>query len=262
MWIKAAVVVLVQGIASAAVFGAVHQTDVMLDPISAVDVDSVLVVDLDNTVFESAQMLGSSQWFEHLVQSYRKSGLSEPRAYSQAIGQWMVVQNATEVRPVEKATPNFITGLQTMGINVIALTARPPESARRTLEQLGVVGIDFSRSPVFGTSLEMPFKRATALYMGGVLFADRLDKGGVLAAFFDRIKYKPKRIVYVDDQRKHVEAVQKAMRKVGIAFDGFRYGGADGRVKAFDPEVAELQFKYFGRILSDDAATQIRMLGE
>ncbi|MCB9253279.1 MAG: DUF2608 domain-containing protein [Bdellovibrionaceae bacterium] len=247
---------------SACSLAAVHRTDVMLEPVGAIDGDSLLVVDLDNTVFESAQMLGSAQWFEYLLGTLKKNGLSAREAYQQALHQWVQIQNATEVRPVEASTPNFLRGLQTMGIRVMALSARPPEVARRTFEQLANVGVDFTRPSVFAKDLPMAFKRADALYTQGVLFADRLDKGGVLAAFFDRIQYRPKRVVYVDDQLQNVESVARAMKKIGVVFEGYRYGAADIRVKTFDPEVAELQMRYYGKILSDDAATQIRMLAE
>ncbi|MCB0404153.1 MAG: DUF2608 domain-containing protein [Bdellovibrionales bacterium] len=243
-------------------FGAIHRTDVMLEPVGAIDGDSVLVVDLDNTVIESAQMLGSAQWFEYLFAGLKKSGLSAGEAYQQAIQQWVQIQDATDVRPVEVSTPDFLRGIQAMGIRVMALSARPPQVSQRTLEQLANVGIDFTRPSIFVKDLPMQFKRASALYKQGVLFADRLDKGGVLAAFFDRIQFRPKRVVYVDDKLANVESVSRAMKKIGVAFEGYRYGAADIRVKTFDPQVADLQLRYFGKILSDDAATQIRILGE
>ena len=68
---------------------------------------------------------------------------------------------------------------------------------------------------------------------------------------------KPRSIRLVDDKIRNVTAVGEEMDKYKIPFTGYRYGAADGRVKAFNPKIAEKQLEHFnktGYLLSDKEA--------
>ena len=74
-----------------------------------------------------------------------------------------------------------------------------------------------------------------------------------------RVKGRWARILFVDDKQSNVESVELWLGKAGIPHQSFRYGAADPRVKSFQRGLAEVQLAYFGTILSDAVASQIRV---
>jgi hypothetical protein len=102
---------------------------------------TLLVFDLDNTVMEPVQTLGSDQWFHYLLnQSY---------TVDQAVAIWSQVQPVSEMEAVESITPEIIAQGQLAGLKVMALTARPSSLAQTTENQLLSVGVNFQGSPVY-----------------------------------------------------------------------------------------------------------------
>ena len=96
------------------------------------------------------------------------------------------------------------------------------------------------------------------LYSRGVLYDSPEDaKGPVLEAFLNHIGYRPKRIVFVDDKEPNLESVAAACKRMDIDFVGMHYLGSKEEIDAFDGKVADVEWQYFGRILSDDAARKI-----
>lgn len=240
-------------------YGAIHQVKHIMEAIRTVDPNTLLIFDLDNTVMESSQMLGSDQWYGYLVRAYQERGLTKEDAVDRAIAQWIVIQRTSEMQPVERATPTLIRAMQQSNVRVMALTARPTQLEKRTLTQLKKIGVSFMLHPVHRTEVSLPFKNGTAKYSQGVLFVGaKLNKGVVLGAFLKKISLKPKRVAFVDDKLKHVKDVGQALSKMKVAYTGFRYGATDAKVKAFDPWVAAVQFRYFRKILPDEAARRIR----
>src|SRR4051812_33940238 len=79
---------------------------------------TLVVFDLDNTVMEPVQMLGSDQWFDSLVKLFDGN-------IERAVDVWQNVQRKTEMKTVEPGTPDLIRGLRSRGLHVLALTARP-----------------------------------------------------------------------------------------------------------------------------------------
>jgi len=85
---------------------------------------TLVVFDLDNTVIEPAQALGSEQWFQHYLNKLLDSGMEADEAVDQTVALLDAVQNLTEVRLVEYNTRDIIAGLQEAGVAVMAVTSR------------------------------------------------------------------------------------------------------------------------------------------
>jgi FMN phosphatase YigB (HAD superfamily) len=91
---------------------------------------------------------------------------------------------------------------------------------------------------------------------GGVLFVgEKNGKGEVLLLLLEKLNYRPENVVFVDDRLRHLIGVEKALKSIGVPYKGFRYGGADEKVKAFvdfttevsDQETAEIF--YMGKLI-------------
>jgi len=226
----------------------------MLDIEREIVAGTLVVFDIDNTLIEPVQMLGSDQWFYALVDDIRREQVGEAAAVDRAMAIWNAVQSDTAVRAVEAATPLLILRLQRRGIPILALTARTSQIAADTSRQLRSVGIDFERMAVAG-DLELG---ATSKLVGGVLYVgEHNSKGEVLVALMRLAKLSPKRVVFVDDKRKNVDSVSAALTSAKLPFVAYRYGAADQTVAAFRPEVAAIQYRWWRKIISDDAAQDL-----
>ncbi len=222
--------------------------------------DTLIVFDLDNTLIEPVQTLGSDQWYYHLVSALRATGRDERAAHTEANNIWNRVQLSTEVRPVESDTPERVRALQARGLRVMALTARSEDVSGPTERQLRSVGYQLSTA-AFGVNQVVLDAAARAIYRGGILYVgEHASKGEALLAFLDLQAYRARHVVFVDDKEKHARSVDAALTARGIPVVSVRYGAADARVKAFDPRVADLQYRAWSRLLSD--AEALELLGD
>ncbi|MBI5346558.1 MAG: DUF2608 domain-containing protein [Chlamydiae bacterium] len=212
--------------------------------------ETLVVLDLDNTVIEPVQSLGSVQWFCNRIKEFQNKGFTREKAFELAYPEWFAVQAITKVKPVEKDTAQFIQSLQ-KNFKVLALTSRGPDLIFPTVRQLNSINIDLSST--FPHLKEIVFESENeTIFKNGILFANRLNKGIILYQFLKLINYFPKVIVFIDDCEKHVKEVEQAFFRTNVSFVGLRYGFLDDKVKNFDKVTADLQFANFGKILSDE----------
>lgn len=139
----------------------------------------------------------------------------------------------TELQFVEPETMEAFKRIRSAGAKLIGLTATitgslPPhdrfEVARaRQCRKLGFAFSSFSPSSMEFSELAT-FRGNGTCYHQGILFANDAqpgaDKGDVLCAFLDRVDAPlPKKIVFVDDTVRHLQAVQDILpeRYPGIA---------------------------------------------
>ena len=147
------------------------------------------------------------------------------------------------VSAVETITAPIIKELQHRGIKVIALTRGTNntiptkyvtgthgiiESAQDwRYTKLLLVGINFSTSfPISEIVFnQLPIVRGSShpMFYKGILLTAGNDKGIVLDTFLNFIKWRPSKIVFFDDKKKHLDAVQREMKQRDIPFQGYWY---------------------------------------
>lgn len=213
-----------------------------------VDADTVVAFDLDNTVLQAAQTLGTDQFFGFLVKKAAELGLEGDAAIEWALREATPIQPVTKVQAVEQRTPALIADLQERGITVFALTARPAIWTKGTLRQVRSLGVNFKV-----TAPEFAYDTASGYVEDGVIFLARgANKGRALVSL---LKEHPKRIIFIDDKLSNVQSVESALSTTSIEHLSVRYGGADARVRAFNEDVAMCEwaeFKATGRFLRDE----------
>ena len=64
--------------------------------------------DIDNTLMEPTQTLGSDQWFYHQKEQYVLKGMTPSDALEQALSEWMSIQSVTKVKVVEPGTKDLV----------------------------------------------------------------------------------------------------------------------------------------------------------
>lgn len=217
--------------------------------------DSTLIVfDIDNTLLEPVQALGSDQWAWGRLKELKAKGLSESEAFQQTMKEWREVHAITKVRSPESMTPELIQELQNKGYPLIALTTRAPEDADVTIRELLELGINLTRSSLLNQSLDLPLNKH-AQFKEGILFISLDNKKGIaLKEFLNKIGYHPQKVIFIDDKLSHIQDVQEACVSLDIGCVGIRYSATDQRVKAYDCHLAERQWFFLHNLLSDDEA--------
>lgn len=222
------------------------------------DEHSFVVLDLDNTVMESIQELGSDQWFVKLMAyAIEISPSKETEALVLAI--YNAVQQRTKMKAVEDDVVSIIKKLQNRGTPVLALTARGPEIMQATFNQLDLIGINFynKRWGQDSFKLKIDDKEDRVIFNQGILFCSGSNKGICLDAFFKAINYHPQNIIMVDDKEKHLESVKKIAKG---NFVGLRYGYLDEKVSQFKKEKAEAQMAEISHLFPDGAKEALERL--
>jgi len=189
-----------------------------------------LVVDLDNTIMHPLQIremeeaegeLGSDQWFEKLFLQAKALVHSQPSTVEQLLELYHEVQHQLLMQPVEENTVMIIQRLQDLGVPIVGLTARSEVLKETTIKQLQEIGINLE----------------------WIIFCDGKNKGECAERFLKGLPPAdwPGHIVMIDDKKKHLESVKIAVEKLGIEFNGVRYGHLDAKVDSVDMEKAHLQ---------------------
>lgn len=195
--------------------------------------DTLLVLDLDNTVMTSRLELGGDAWFTSLITDVVTQHEDQKLAMVWAITLYSSVQSFIRTRAVEPEIVDLVKSWQDKGHMVIGLTARNSMTIQGTLNQLSDIGIDFSKNcniPNEGTS-----------FVGGIIFCGGGHKGDHLVAFLKQHRLPFSHITMMDDKRRHLEDVQAALEHLDIGFNGYRYGFLDPHVEQFDRASANSQ---------------------
>lgn len=231
------------------------ETAHVADAIQFIDEDTWFLVDLDNTMFEAKQALGHANWFYDEMQKRLQNGMSREEAIRDSYPGWVKTQQVCPVKPLEEDFVPSLISLQNRGIVIMGLTHRQPSVAQSTVRQVASLGFDFVKTAPSKDSFVVPATSPT-LYLQGILFvSDYNKKGDVFLPFLSMIKQSPKKVVFIDDKRKNVEELEQALSKCGIEYVGVYYTAIEHAEPVYSREVAEFQYKFLDKIMSNEAAT-------
>lgn len=168
----------------------------------------------------------------------------------------------TEIEPVEQALIDAILTLQKRSIKVIALTALETGKLgiinRREVwryNQLLKLGLDFSRSfepqeitfcDLQNSEFAAKYKDrkgkdpSPALFYRGIACSSTFPKGVILKILLEKLSWKPARVYFFDDRRKHVESVVRGMKEAGIECHAFVYNAAIANRPASGTDIKEV----------------------
>ncbi len=240
--------------------GLVTETNDIAHAFTYLKEDTLYVFDLDNTLIQMAQHLGSDEWFTHKIEHMTKQGHSFSEALDHLVPLYAQILDRSEVRLVDPCIPDLLYKMQKKHVPMIGLTKRDPSYAKRTLEQIAPLHIDFTKTSHFKEEQVFEELHGT-LYKNGIIFVGPgMEKGPCLLAYLKKLDKMPKQIVMIDDKMSHVKNIAESIEPLGITFIGIRYGGADEKVKAFNPKIAEVQLEHFQKILSDEQALHLMQL--
>ncbi|MEX0848659.1 MAG: DUF2608 domain-containing protein [Candidatus Dependentiae bacterium] len=207
----------------------------------------LLMFDIDNTLAHPIGLIGSDEWFVHMIEQQKGQGKDFIQALNNVLPIYYEVQLKVPLQLIEQSTPQLLIELQKEGVDVIALTARSLPLVNRTIEQLSAIDIDFSHNhigPVF------VLRNAPHLYMykRGILFSGDNNKGEALMDFLAYCDMKPEKIIFVDDKLHNLHKVEAVVEQQDIPFVGIRYCRLDEHVQNFDEQLADNELHAFHHI--------------
>ena len=206
-----------------------------------IDGETLLILDLDNTIMEPEDYLGSDQWFTALLSHFmenEKMGIHQALAI--VVPKYNEAHKTATVKPVEQTTIEVISKLQNKNVAIMGMTARGDDCIPFALKQLKSINVDLEKTCVYKNRIPKLNLPHASEYKSGVLFCTCNSKGDALVEFLNEVKksnpkfVNPKKIVFIDDKEKNVKAIEDAANKLGIKFTGIRYGFLDEKVKAVE----------------------------
>lgn len=219
--------------------------------------DSLIIFDIDNTLMETEQTLGSDQWFYFRMNQLLEEGFAQKEALNRALREWISIQNISNVKVVEEGTSEFVEELQKQNYNIIGLTTRGLEMSFTTIVQLQSLNINLKHSAPFKEDLFFKNGNRGIFYHEGILFTMASSKGEALYKFLTLIEKIPSKIIFINDKKQHLEDVERMCIAKNIPFIGLRYNYLDHKIENFDKTIAEIQFAKYGQCISDDEAINL-----
>jgi len=230
--------------------------------VSSLDEDCLVVFDVGGTLLIGADCISRSverkNYFEEITKDFNKEELED--FFSR-----MLIQK--KLMLVSKETSGLIKKLQEKEVKIIALTASTTgrfgvieKTEDKKFKELKDLDIDFSSAfpnvkEIEFVDLEKDMRGSYLRFKKGMLFGRK--KGEVLGAFLKKIKFIPRRLIFVDNKIERVNDVAQMAKKKTIEFLGLHYTAVKALLCRPDEEVVKLQVNTFattGKWLNDEQA--------
>ncbi len=168
-----------------------------------------------------------------------------------------IMLNEGKIILIDPSAPRLVNKLESRGVKTIALTAARTgkfgviENAEDwRLKILKQFNLDFSKSfpknqiIYFGDGAKK--ENDYSLFKDGVLFLgdEKSTKGALLVQFLDKVQWKPKKVIFIDDKMSHLSSVETALNEAKIPFQGYQYKGVEKLPGELNEQIAEVQFTY------------------
>ena len=222
------------------------------------DAETLVIYDLDNTLIEPTQLLGSDQWFYYRFNQLTEKYGNQEQALQKSLSEWIAAQTCSEIKVVEEGTAEMIAKQQQEGVVLMGLSTRDCTMAMVTLLQLNKLNIDLKVTAPYQHDLFFNLGK-NVLFQHGVLFTSGCNKGECFRRFQKLVGFSPKRVVFINDKYSNIKDLATACYEDGIEFIGLRYSYLDEKIALFDANIAEIQTSHFGNVLSDEEAYDIFM---
>jgi len=214
--------------------------------------NDLVVFDVDCTLFipEDLSLRPAGKAF--FLKQFAEFSKTMPEEQIKLLGSKILLERS--IRHVEEDTLHLVQSLQTRNIKTIALSSlftgrfgQISYMEEWRIAELKKLGYDFTSAfpryshIVFGDIIR---KDSLPIFKDGVLFSARHSKGEILQAFLRRIKWTPKRVIFIDDSLESLESVSEAMEQDGIAYVGIHYRAHEKLDGVFSEAVAMKQFDH------------------
>lgn len=194
--------------------------------------------DIDNTLLSASDGTNLVSWANGF-ERYIRTQYAQRNNLSLVQQDWLVAHYITEyvttmqTQPVEQDAVNIIKTLQQRSTNIIALTARPHETAAISVQQLARCGINLADHLLSPKAFHIPTLKYPITFQDGIISCGNTPKGQAAVHLFNMTNIKPKSVVLIDDTAPYLEEMAQTLAQENIIFRGLRYGYLDDIVRQF-----------------------------
>lgn len=252
-------------------FAEITQTS-NLAPIEAAlnqaDLETLVIFDVDDVLITAKDQI--LQPVHHKLAKKLEESLESRHSEEESQKLWSIIWLTRIDELVDPKMVSLIKEAQTKGIKVMALTnawtgsfGNIPSLEDWRIGELEDFGYTFKdswsklKSKTF-TNLKSKDPKRFPVFKSGIVFTCNLPKAEVLKAFLQYTNLSPKKIIFIDDKRKHLESVEAFAKATGIPFIGFEYTAVTNRpASSLNEKRAKLQFEVLEKEhnwLSDEEA--------
>ncbi|MCA9508872.1 MAG: DUF2608 domain-containing protein [Myxococcales bacterium] len=200
---------------------------------------TVVVFDIDDTLFNAQGHVGTSPWFYGMTKKLQQSGIAKESAQKIMGTIDKKLQAFVPVKMVEHSTLKAIEEWQKQKVMVLALTSRPSHLKEVTLSQFKSLGIKLWHEDFH--CIEQHWKNKQGHFSDGIIYAaSSTSKELIFDHFLQNLRVcnsNPEVIAYIDDQDKYVEQIKNSAAKSNSTFIGNIYKRAIN-FRQFDMEKA------------------------
>ncbi|MBS0621727.1 MAG: DUF2608 domain-containing protein [Verrucomicrobia bacterium] len=218
-----------------------------LEEIQKIERNTLIVLDIDDTLLYYPYDLGSEMWFREAWEEINRQSDAQKR--QEAIVRFheiaALLAQKLDVAPVEEKTAAIVREWQCQGAYVMAITARALGSPAledwqgKTLEQLNRVGVHlgYSAPVIVG---QLPTDRPSS-YRDGILFLGPNNKGDAILLLLDQMETPPQKVVVIDDRKSDIDKMVEALVRAKVPFCAYWYRAQEGRYALYDRNKAAKQ---------------------
>lgn len=221
----------------------------------AQDKPDIIIFDIDETLIayvDAISQLGVNKFMANLKKEYKLKD-------EQASLLMSIILSTSNYRLMEENIDQILNDLTNCSSNIIALTScRTGEFGQienvekwknNLLKEYGIEfsdhNFDFLNGFVFEELLTDAQKKQNIRYpifIGGVIYTGKsVNKGPLLKSFLTKAKFSPKKIIFIDDQKRNLEDVGKALQDTNIEFTFLYYKPKEEII--IDDKLIEIQKK-------------------
>ncbi|WP_213318184.1 DUF2608 domain-containing protein [Chlamydiifrater volucris] len=233
------------------------------------DEKTLVIVGLDNTLFQGAEALSHKDWFTATIIGFTELGLSKEEAWHVVYPYWVEYQKKGSVKLIENVSKTMISRLLEQGKTVLAYTNKAMENRDLVKNQLDSVAVSFYPTPTAfipehdsSTSFTEKFLDKASLSTGlsfGVLFAanrtSSADFQKILLFLKEQLAKRPfEKIIFLNDDSQIATAFNQACKNLDIPSLSVTYTALRYQPKIYSPELSKIQHTFTEKLLSNDAA--------
>ncbi len=204
--------------------------------INQADADTLLILDVDYTLLQPLSPAFQYGNFKNNAEFVKKTMHQVPKSLKSEFSTDMVT--ASESQLIDKDAPQILKKFEQKGTRLLALSAILTGKWKHIEDIMEWRISSLARAQIqltdFGFTSTYQFKEFSAYrgnypeIKGGVFLTngEQISKHDALEVLFNKIKWRPKKIIFVDDTRAVVEGMAAYAQKNKFSFKGFEYKGA------------------------------------
>lgn len=208
---------------------------------STIDKNTLVLVDIDDTIITSTTHYGSVDFFKKIVRNNAiNKNISHEESIIDIYPRWLLSQRIIETELTDQYIHRILDNKKA---TILGFTARQPIASDITLSQLKKHMIHFKQPKDFhftknygsirhGTKRVWSYDYKIATMRNGIVFCHDLNPKGKI--FNDLIIELNKlrenqslspitKVIFIDDSKNNLESVQIAADKIGINFYGYHF---------------------------------------